>query len=55
MAPVLEPIKRLDWMKAALQGVSPVVIGMTAVAVLRMLPSAIPDPLAGALAGGRWW
>jgi chromate transporter len=52
MAPVLEPIKRLDWMQAALQGISPAVIGITAVAVLRMLPYAIQGPLAGALAGG---
>jgi hypothetical protein len=39
-------------MKAALQGISPVVIGMTAVAVLRMLPYAIPDLVAGILAVG---
>jgi hypothetical protein len=39
-------------MHAALQGISPAVIGMTAVAVIRMLPSALPDTLAGLLAVG---
>ena len=50
--PVLERVKHMAWMKAALQGISPVVIGMTAVAVLRMLPYAIPDLVTGALALG---
>jgi hypothetical protein len=39
-------------MKAALQGISPVVIGMTAVAVLCMLSYVIPDLVAGILAVG---
>jgi chromate transporter len=50
--PMLERLKRLPWMQAALQGISPAVIGMTAVAVLRMLPAAIPDPLTGVVAVG---
>jgi chromate transporter len=50
--PLLEYVKCVVWMKAALQGISPAVIGVTAVAVLRMLPYAIPDVLAGALAVG---
>jgi chromate transporter len=50
--PAMGHLKRLAWMKAALQGISPAVIGMTAVAVLRMLPSAIPDLFTGALAVG---
>jgi chromate transporter len=50
--PVMGRIKRLPWMQAALQGIGPAVIGMTAVAVLRMLPPALPDPLTGALAVG---
>ena len=50
--PILERIKRLAWMQAALQGISPAVIGMTAVAVLRMLPAAIPDLLTGVVAVG---
>jgi chromate transporter len=50
--PVLERLTRLIWMQAALQGISPAVIGMTAVAVLRMLPAATPDPLTVAVAVG---
>jgi chromate transporter len=50
--PVLERITRLAWMQAALQGISPAVIGMTAVAVLRLLPAAIPDLLTGVVAVG---
>ena len=50
--PMLERIKRLAWMQAALQGISPAVIGMTAVAVLRMLPAAVPDLLTGIVAVG---
>jgi chromate transporter len=50
--PMLERIKRLAWMQAALQGISPTVIGMTAVAVLRMLPAAVPDLLTGIVAVG---
>jgi chromate transporter len=52
LLPMVERIKRLAWMQAALQGISPAVIGMTAVAVLRMLPAAIPDLLAGGMAVG---
>jgi chromate transport protein ChrA len=50
--PMLDRIKRLAWIRAALQGISPAVIGMTAVAVLRMLPAAIPDLSAGVVAVG---
>ena len=50
--PVLERLTRLAWMPAALQGISPAVIGMTVVAVLRMLPAAIPDLCTGVVAVG---
>jgi chromate transporter len=50
--PMLERLQRLAWMQAALQGISPAVIGMTAVAVLRMLPAATPDLLTGVMAVG---
>jgi chromate transporter len=50
--PAMGRLKRLAWMKAALQSISPAAIGMTAVALLRMLPSAPPDLLTGALAAG---
>jgi chromate transporter len=52
MLPLLEHMKRLTWMKAALQGISPAVIGVTVVALLGLLPHAIPDLLTGALAVG---
>jgi chromate transporter len=50
--PLLEHMKRLAWMKAALQGISPAAIGVTGVALLGMLPHAIPDLLTGVLAVG---
>jgi chromate transporter len=50
--PVLDRMKSMAWMKAVLQGISPAVIGVTAVAVLRMALYAIPDLLTGALAAG---
>ena len=50
LLPVLERLKRLQWMKAALQGISPVVIGMIAVTIIKMLPNAVPDFLTGTLA-----
>jgi chromate transporter len=52
MLPLLEHMKRLSWMKAALQGISPAVIGVTGVALLGMLPHAIPDLVTGSLAVG---
>lgn len=48
--PVYERIQRIRWMKAALRGIGPVVIGMIAVSLLQMLPNAIPDLLTAAIA-----
>jgi chromate transporter len=58
--PVMERLRRLAWMQAALQGIGPAVIGITAVAVVRMVPHAIPDLITGLLAAGTvvamgWW
>jgi chromate transporter len=50
--PVMERITRLAWMNAALQGISPAVIGMTATAIIRMLSHALPDLITGLLAVG---
>jgi chromate transport protein ChrA len=50
--PMLERMKRMAWMKAAMKGVSPAVIGMIAVAILQMLPNAVPDILPEVLAVG---
>jgi chromate transporter len=50
--PLLEYVKRVSWMKAALQGISPTVIGLTTVVVLRMVLYTMPDLLTGALTVG---
>jgi chromate transporter len=52
LLPLLEHVKRLSWMKAVLQGIGPAVIGVTGVALLGMLPYAIPDLLTGTMAVG---
>lgn len=41
--PVLDRMKRIRWMGAALKGISPAVIGMIAAALLNMLPHAVLD------------
>ena len=43
LLPVFGRIKQITWMKAALKGISPAVIGMIAVALLQMLPHAVTD------------
>lgn len=48
--PVLERIKHLTWMKAALKGVGSAAIGMIAQVIFQMLPHAVPDPLSALLA-----
>lgn len=48
--PILERMKHLAWMKAALKGVGPAVIGLIAQVIFQMFPSAVPDPLSGLLA-----
>ena len=48
--PLMDPLRRAAWMRAALKGISPVVIGMIAAAIVRMVPSAVTDPLTTALA-----
>lgn len=41
--PVLDRVRRLVWIKAAMKGVSPAVIGTIAVAILHLAPHAAPD------------
>ncbi len=48
--PVFERIQRIRWMKAALRGIGPVVIGMIAVSLFQMLPNAVPDLLTAGIA-----
>src|SRR6267142_4680615 len=41
--PILERVRRLAWIKAAMRGISPAVIGTIAVAILQLAPHAAPD------------
>ena len=51
LLPVFDRIRNLAWAKAVMQGIVPGVIGVMAVALVRMAPHAAPDPPAlGALA-----
>ena len=43
--PFFERLRKIGWMSAALKGLSPAVIGMTAVALAQMLPHAVPGVL----------
>jgi chromate transporter len=46
LLPVFDRIRNLTWARAVMQGVVPGVIGVMAVALVRMAPHAAPDPLA---------
>src|SRR5215510_5717145 len=46
VVPVFDRMRSLAWAKAVIQGVVPAVIGVMAIAILRMWRSAAPDPLA---------
>jgi chromate transporter len=48
--PMFERIKRIVWMRFALKGISPAVIGMISVALVQMLPKAVPNWITVALA-----
>jgi chromate transporter len=44
--PVLDRVRQMAWMKAMMRGMSPAVIGVLAVSLVRLSPAAVPDPLA---------
>jgi len=44
--PVLDRVRQMAWMKASMRGMSPAVIGVLAVSLVRLAPAALPDPLA---------
>jgi len=48
--PALERVRHLTWTKAALKGVGPAVIGMTAAAIVQMVPKAVSDPFTAVVA-----
>ncbi len=45
LLPAFDRVKQIVWIKAALKGIGPVVIGMITVTLVRMLPAALPDML----------
>jgi chromate transporter len=47
--PMFERVRTLVWTKAAMMGVQPAVMGVLAVALVRMAPYALPDPFAVSL------
>ncbi len=47
--PVLERARRLAWVKAAMQGISPAVVGVISVAIFRLAPHAAPDAFTAVL------
>lgn len=46
--PAFDRVRTLVWTRAALKGISPAVIGVLAVSLVRLAPHALPDVLAGA-------
>ena len=47
--PFLERVRRLNWVKAAMKGISPAVVGAIAVSVVQLVPHAVSDILTGAM------
>jgi chromate transporter len=46
LLPAFDRVRNLAWARAVIQGIAPAVIGIMAVALVRMAPPAVPDPLA---------
>ena len=47
--PILDRVRQMTWVKAVTKGMSPAVIGVLAVSLVRLSPAAIPDPSALAI------
>jgi chromate transporter len=47
--PVLDRVRQLAWVKAVMKGMAPAVIGVLAVSLVRLSPSAVPDLVALAI------
>src|SRR5262249_46786638 len=43
--PMLDRVRQMAWMKATMRGMSPAVIGVLAVSLVRLVPAAISGPL----------
>jgi len=50
--PVFERVRRLTWVKAAMRGISPAVVGAIAVSIVHLAPHAAPDLFAALLLAG---
>jgi chromate transporter len=50
LLPMLEHLERVAWLTAARQGISPAIIGMITVALLKVLPTAVSGLVPGVLA-----
>jgi chromate transporter len=44
--PVLDRVRRVAWMRAAMTAIGPAVIGILAVSLVKLAPHALPDPFA---------
>lgn len=44
--PAFARVRKLQWMRAAMRGIGPAVIGVLAVSLVRLAPHAVPDPFA---------
>jgi chromate transporter len=49
IVPVLDRVRRLAWIKAAMKGISPAVIGTIAVTIVQLAPHAAPDAFSAAV------
>ncbi len=47
--PVLDRVRALAWVRAVMEGMGPAVIGVLAVALVRLAPHAVPDVPAGVI------
>jgi chromate transporter len=47
--PVLDRVRRLAWVKAAMKGITPAVVGAIGVTIIQLLPHAVPDFFTGLL------
>lgn len=47
--PFLDRIRELAWVKAAMRGIAPAVVGTIAITVAQLAPHAVPDVLSGAV------
>jgi chromate transporter len=43
--PILDRVRKLAWMRAIMKGMGPAVIGVLTVSLIRLAPTALPDPI----------